>query len=125
MEEPVRIGKISSINYAAGMARVAYSDRDGAVTREIPFLSSEYSMPEIGAQVLVLHLSNGAEAAVILGTPWSDQVVPPEGKKGVFRKDLAPTAGECFIRYDASSKTLDIHCDGRININGQTVHINE
>ena len=107
------------------MARVAYSDRDGAVTREIPFLSSEYSMPAIGAQVLVLHLSNGAEAGVILGTPWSDQSKPTEGVKGIYRKEMAPTAGECYIRYDAGSKTLDIHCDGRININGQTVHINE
>ncbi|PKM72858.1 MAG: hypothetical protein CVU91_07470 [Firmicutes bacterium HGW-Firmicutes-16] len=106
--DEIRLGKISSINYTDGTARVTYADRNGAVTREIPFLSVEYSMPEIGDMVLVVHLSNGAEAGVILGRPWSGKNRPPESAERLYRKDLSPTAGKSMFRYDDDSGILRI-----------------
>ena len=41
----IRLGKISSINYTAGKARVVYEDRDDSVTSELPFLALQYNIP--------------------------------------------------------------------------------
>ena len=88
MKGEIRLGKISSIDYAKGMARVVYHEKDDDVTRLIPLLSHEYKMPPVGSQVLVVHLSNGTEAGVVLGRPWSEKNVPPEGGATLYRKDL-------------------------------------
>jgi hypothetical protein len=39
--DTLRLGKISTINYKDGTARVLYTDRDNAVTAELPLLSFE------------------------------------------------------------------------------------
>ena len=88
MENNIRLGKISAIDYAAGTVRVVYHEKDDAVTAPIPLISSEYFMPEVDDMVMVLHLSNGTEAGVVLGRPWSEKNKPPEGSKGLYRKDL-------------------------------------
>lgn len=99
MENNIRLGKISAIDYAAGTVRVVYHEKDDAVTAPIPLISSEYFMPEVDDMVMVLHLSNGTEAGVVLGRPWSEKNKPPEGSKGLYRKDLARSPGEAMIRY--------------------------
>lgn len=114
MANEIRVGKISSVDYTAGTVRVVYHDKDDNVTPAIPLISDEYHMPEVGDMVLVLHLSNGAEAGVVLGRYWSDKNKPPEGAAGLYRKDLARTPGEAMIRYDGS--TLTIQCAGAISI---------
>ena len=106
MKGEIRLGKISSIDYAKGMARVVYHEKDDDVTRLIPLLSHEYKMPPVGSQVLVVHLSNGTEAGV------------------------GQNPGDAMIRYDGS--TLTIKCTGAINIeaggaitiNGATIDLN-
>lgn len=56
----VRVGRVSSINYQAGTARVVFGDKDSAVTKEVPFVSNnEYNMPLVGDLVQVSHNSNG------------------------------------------------------------------
>ena len=44
MKAGIRLGKISSIDYAKGMARVVYHEKDDDVTRLIPLLSHEYKI---------------------------------------------------------------------------------
>lgn len=129
-KEVFRMGKVSSIDYAAGLVRVVYPDKDNSVTAPLPMLCTEYNMPQVGDPVLVLHLSNGAEAGLVLGRYWSNNNKPPEGAAGLFRKDLARTPGAAMIRYDGS--TLTIQCAGAINIeaggavtiNGATIDLN-
>lgn len=99
MSQEIRIGKISTVDYATGMVRVVYTDRDGAVTRPLPLLSHEYAMPAVGDQVLVLHLSNGTVAGMVMGRPWSDQNAPPEGAEGLYRKDFDASPGVAMLRY--------------------------
>lgn len=69
----VRIGRIAAINSKNGMVKVAYADRDGASTKELPVLkcTDEYRNFKIGERVLVLHLSNGSSRAVVLGGIWN------------------------------------------------------
>ncbi len=115
MANEIRLGKISAIDYATGMVRVVYHEKDDSVTRLIPLLSSEYNMPAVEDQVLVLHLSNGTEAGVVLGRPWSEKNKPPEGAAGLFRKDLARTPGEAMIRYKGGTLTFQA---GSVVVNG-------
>lgn len=121
MGNEIRLGKVSAIDYAAGMIRVVYHEKDDSVTRLIPLLSDEYSMPEVGDQVLVLHLSNGAEAGVVLGRPWSEKNTPLEGEKGLYRKDMARTPGEAMIRYKDGTLTIKaakVVVDGDLEVTG-------
>lgn len=77
-EKLIRIGKISKIDYETGMAEVTYPDMDNSVTALFPIvnLNEEYKMPEIGEEVLVLHLSNGAASGLILGPFWNEANKP-------------------------------------------------
>ena len=102
----LRIGKISSIKYEDGTARILYTDRDNAVTAELPLLSFEYRTPEIDDYVLVAHLPNGAAAGIILGPFWNDNKRPPEGFQGLYRKDLDHENGKAMVRYDANTGKL-------------------
>ena len=121
MENVIRVGKVSAVDYQTGMVRVVYHDKDDSVTRPIPTLSAEYKMPEIGDQVLVVHLSTGTEAGVVLGRPWSDKNRPPESGAGLYRKDLGRAIGEAVIRYldgAINVKAGAIHFDGDMTIKG-------
>lgn len=122
----LRIGKISSINYEKGTARVTYEDRDGSTTVELPFLAWEYWMPSVEDRVVVGHLSNGTTSAVILGPVWHDDHRPAEGAQGIYRKEYAASPGTAYERYDASDGSLTIVAggctlrmkDGNITVNG-------
>ena len=128
--EIFRVGKVSSIDYAAGLVRVVYPDKDNSVTAPLPMLCTEYNMPKVGDPVMVLHLSNGTEAGLVLGRYWSGNNKPPEGAEGLYRKDLGRTPGEAMIRYDGSTMTIQcagaikIEAGGAVTINGATIDLN-
>ena len=103
-DDVFRIGKISSLNYQNGTARVTYPDRGGDTTPEIPFLAWEYWMPKEEDQVLVAHLPNGPAAAIILGPFWYNGNRPLEGFQGLYRKEYAREPGKAGERYDASTE---------------------
>ena len=117
----IRIGKVSSVNYDQGMIRVTYPDRDDSVTAEIPVFSftDEYKMPKVGSQVLVLHLSNGSAAGVMMGHYWNEKNKSLVTGAEVFRKELAQSYGEAFFDYDGKEKKLTIYAD-KIEIKGGT-----
>lgn len=102
----IRIGKISSVNYQTGMAKVVYEDREGKVTKELPCLSmnNEVFLPNPGEKVVVAYLSNGQTAAVILGTVFN-QENPACGSKGIYKKKIRDNV---VVQYDDSSQTLTI-----------------
>ena len=107
----IRIGKVSSVDYDAGMIKVVYQDKDGATTKLLPVFSldGEYKMPDVDQYVLVVHLSNGSEAGVVLGTFWNNTAKPANTGKGVFRKELASKQGEAFLQYEGG--TLEINAN--------------
>lgn len=119
----IRIGKVSSIDYLKGLVRVAYHDEDDNVTQPFPMLSFDYFMPEVGDQIIVLHLSNGTEAGLALGRYWDDKNVPKENGAGLFRMDL-DRAGAAFLKHLNGVVTLkggSIILDGNVTINGDLV----
>ena len=113
MAAPVRVGRISTINYEEGTARVIYTDRDNSVTRELPFLSSEYNMPKKGDQVLVVHISSGEEAGVIIGKFWSKNNKP--SKKVTYQKEFGENTGESYVKYE----------DGKLTIKAPTLSVED
>lgn len=108
----IRIGKVSAVDTAKGLVAVTYADRDDSVTQLLPMLSTRYHLPEPGDQVLVLHLSNGAEAGVVLGRFWSDKNLPKETGEGLFRIDF-DRDGTAYLRQK----------DGIVTIKGDTIII--
>lgn len=104
----IRLGKISSINYSAGKARVVYEDRDDSVTSELPFLAWQYNMPKTGDLVVVACFSNGTVSGVILGPVWNPSNTPHGGAAGVFRQEMSTTKNRAVIEYSEKEKKLTI-----------------
>lgn len=104
----IRIGNVSSIDYENGMIEVTYPDLDDSVTDAFPVLSfgDEYKMPGIGDEILVLHLSNGESAGIVLGKYWNEGNNPLVSGKNVYRKELGQTYGEAYIQYKDGNITL-------------------
>ena len=99
----LRIGKISSVNYKNGTARVTYEDRDGSTTNELPFLAWVYWMPKIAERVLVGHLSNGSASAVILGPIWGEDHRPAEYGDDLYRQEMCGTPGKAMDTYSSNT----------------------
>lgn len=101
-DQPIRIGRVSSVNYDTGMIRVVYSDKGKEVTKELPFLNynDEYTMPKVGEQVLTAHLSNGNSRGVVMGKMWNRANRPAESGKGIYRKEFSRSRGSAYARYE-------------------------
>ena len=112
MDNNIRIGKVSSINYKNGTIRIFYKDKSESTTTELPVLNfnGEYKMPKVGSMVLVLHLSNGSAMGVVLGGYWGKNN-QANGAKGFYRKEIAENAGEAFMEYQS----------GRLLINAEQI----
>lgn len=108
MADNIRIGKVSSIDYANGMVKVVYNDKGKTVTAAMPVINNrnEYCMPGVGDTVLVNHLSNGTSRGVVVGTLWNKGNVPPENGGAIYRKDLSKAKGEALMRYHNTDKEL-------------------
>lgn len=91
----IRIGFVSSYDAETGTAAIYYPDKCHEVTDNLPVFSP-FGLIQIlqkGDAVLVLHLSNGQEAGVVIGTYSSDGDVPVAGLS---------IEGENLILKDAS-----------------------
>lgn len=115
-ENNIRTGKVSSINYEEGTIRVVYTDKNNAVTTELPVLNfnGEYKMPQIDDMVLVTHLSNGSSLGIVCGSFWSSGNKPVETGEGLYRKELGAIPGEAYIKYDSKTKTVIIKAENII-----------
>ncbi len=118
-DSEIRVGRISSVNYETGMARVTYRDKDETVTSEFPIITNndEYRMPQIGQDVLVAHLSNGSSRGAIIGTLWNQKYSPHETGDKLYRKDLSREKDAAYVRYSDETgeyliKTANLHLNG-------------
>ena len=76
-------------------------------------------MPEVGSSVLVLHLSNGTAAGVVLGEYWNKANRPSVKGKDVYRKDFSKKNGEAFLQY--MNKVLMLKAEGGITIDANNI----
>lgn len=90
MQDIARVGVVSSIEKDGGI-RIYYQDRE-QTTAPMQLFSGygEYAPPQIGTQVLVIHLSNDTSSGVVLGNVRSQEDAVPEGV--LYRKDLGEGA---------------------------------
>lgn len=119
-DSTIRVGKVSSVDYEKGTVAVVYADRDSSVTAALPMLSTRYDLPDVGDQVLVLHLSNGAEAGVVLGRFYSDKNLPKENGKGIFRIDF-DRDGTAYLRCESKAVRIKgdtVTIDGNLIVTG-------
>lgn len=101
----VQTGKVNSINYDAGTVRVIFDDIQNSISGELPMLSGEYKMPDVGDKVLCIFLSNNPSRGFCLGKYYQSSNPSQTAGEGVFYKDLF---GEGFIKYDKSTHTLTL-----------------
>lgn len=120
----LRLGKISSVNYVAGTVRVAYSDFDDMVSKEIPVLSFEYDMPNVGDSVFVAYYASGR--GICIGKYYNSNYIPPEPGANIYKKEFENGA---YIKYDRDSNTMTLKADnvvidsnvsisGNLNVSG-------
>ena len=102
MSDLIRVGCVSKINYEEGTIEVTFPDRDDA-----------YKMPDIGQDVLVLHLSNGSALGIVLGPYWNKDNKPAASGKDVYRKEMAQKPGKAYTQYK----------DGTVELRGPAVRL--
>jgi phage baseplate assembly protein gpV len=113
----IRIGVVSSINYAVGTVRVCIEDQDELVTDDLPMLSHEYEMPNVGEVVLCLFLGTGNQNGFCLGRFYYDDEKPVWNGENTYYKRFLKDA---YIKYDRSFKTFTL-CANEIIFNGNVL----
>lgn len=105
MEDIVRIGKVSTIDYATGTASVIYADRNNEVSPYFPFFSMIYEMPRVNDIVVVIMLPNSTTKGFILGVPFSTKKTPAENGQGIFYKEFHDGTS---ILYNPKTNNMEI-----------------
>lgn len=125
LENLIKIGEVSSIDPAKATARVVFDDEDSLVSFDLQVLqkntfgNKDYSMPEIGEDVVCLFLPSGPEDGFILGAVYAGEIEPPENSEDV-RTILFKDGTK--IKYDRAAHELTAEIGDvkvRANQNGE------
>ena len=102
MADNIRVGNVSKVDYKKGMIEATYPDLDDSVTSFLSVVSfnDEYKMPEVGDEVLVVHLSSGQSRGLVLGHYWNKTNLSEHTGPGVYRKEFGHSYGEAYMDYD-------------------------
>lgn len=131
----IKIGEVSSVDYATGTARVVFDDDDSIVSNDLQvlqkntFKNQDFVMPDIGEDVVCLFLPSGSEEGFILGSVYAGEVTPPESsgdKRTVVFEDGTK------VSYDRASHELTVKIDGttitanqqKISVTAPTIELN-
>lgn len=124
----IRIGRVSTVDYQKGTARVVFPDDDDIVSYDLPVLhrnairNKDYNMPDIDERVLCLFLPSGVATGFILGSVYTDTVLPPE-TTGNYRTVIF--ADGTRVRYDRDKHEFTAEIEGtKITANRQDVLVN-
>lgn len=123
----IKIGEVSSVDYAKATARVVFDDDDSIVSYDLQVLqkntiaNQDYAMPDIGEDVVCLFLPSGPEDGFILGSVYAGEITPPESSAN---KRTVKFSDDTVISYDRAAHKLSITIGGtKINTNGSSVVI--
>lgn len=123
----IKIGEVSSVNYANGTARVVFDDDDSIVSNDLPVLQTntlqnkDHALPDVGEDVVCLFLPSGNEEGFILGAVYAGEVQPAETSKDI--RSVAFADGT-EIKYDRAAHLLSVKIDGTtITANRENVNI--
>ncbi len=118
----IKIGKVSSINPQNCTARVLFEDEQNLVSYDLPIIvpftlaDKAYYMPKINERVLCVFLDNKRSQGYILGSFYAKNRLPPFQDENV---SYIKYEDGTTVKYDKSSKTLDIDCVGDVNLNAK------
>ncbi len=110
----IRIGHVSSVNEVKGTVRVVIDDQQEIVTDDLPLLSNEYNLPNVGDLVLCVFLGNGISSGFCLGKYFYEGNPPPVADKSIWAKDFGDGTS---IQYNKSTKKLSIVTEGDLELN--------
>lgn len=117
--EIVKVGIVSTVDANTCSARVVFPDRDDVVSSDLPIIqrnagaNQDYSLPDVGDNVLCLFLGTGTEDGFILGSFFNQKKtskINGEDIRGVAFAD----GTQCT--YDRKKKELIINAVGDINV---------
>ena len=123
----IRVGEVTSVDYANLRARVTFDDDDGLVSYDLPILqrntleNHDFCGVDLGEDVLCLFLASGTEEGFILGSFYAGEVTPPESSGD---KRTVVFADGTRASYDRAAHELTITIDGtKITANRQDVSV--
>lgn len=123
----IRIGEVSSVNAAAGTARVVFDDENSLVSNDLQVLqkntinNKDYYMPDVGEDVICLFLPNGIEEGFILGSVYAGEITPPESS---CNKRTVVFSDDTKISYDRETHILSVNIGGTsITADGSSVNV--
>jgi len=114
----LRVGDVSSVNYENGTVRVAFFDMNNIVSSEIPMLSNEYNIPDVGDTVACIMYNHGNSKGICLGSFYNSSNKDPDGAEELYIKRFL---SEGYIKYSKASKTLTIASDAVAIIGNVTI----
>lgn len=111
---------VSDVDYARGMVKVTLPDRDDVESDWLSVPSFEYDLPAVNDQVMVSFDENDFKSGLCHGNFYNSEKLPTESGATVYYKTMRK---DLVIKYDASSKTLEINAEnivvhGSVTING-------
>lgn len=107
----MRLGEVTSIDFAKAKVRVTFDDEDGMTSYWLPVMqrntiaNQDYWLPDIGEDVVCVFFGEGVEDGFVLGSIYAGDVKPPENngdKRTVVFKDGTR------VSYDRAQHRLDI-----------------
>lgn len=119
MGELIKAGIVSSVDPTNCSARVVFPDRDDMVSADLPIIqrncgkNQDFSLPDVGDNVLCLFLGTGTEDGFILGSFFNDQKksqLTDPNVRGVIFSDGTK------IVYDREKKLFEIEAAGKVSV---------
>lgn len=110
----IKIGEVSSVDAAKGMASVVFDDDDSIVVTDLQvihrntFANRDYAMPDIGEDVICLFLPSGTVEGFILGSVYADEIEPPEDS---IDKRTVEFSDGARVSYDRAAHELTVQID--------------
>lgn len=111
----IKIGEVSTVDYAKGTARVVFDDDDSMVSYDLPVLhantyaNKDYALPDPGEDVLCIFLPSGPEEGFIIGSFYAGEIDLPENNKD--RRTVVFGDGT-RVCYDREAHKLMVTIDG-------------
>jgi phage baseplate assembly protein V len=115
----VRAGTVSAVDEAAGTVRVAFADRDGTVSYNLPVLvpqtkaNKDYWIPDVDEQVLCVFLPRGMEQGFVVGALYSEADKTPVADQD--KRHLLFSDGT-WLEYDRAAHKLTANVQGDVDL---------
>ena len=131
----LRLGEVTSIDFANAKVRVTFDDEDGMTSNWLPVMqrntiaNQDYWLPDIGEDVVCVFFKEGAEDGFVLGSIYAGDVKPPENngdKRTQAPDEIAADSKKITVSGSESvsvsgSQSVDIASGTKIALSAPTI----